>query len=742
MTAKQLMLPANRAFDSDGAPATGARAFLYQSGTSTPAPFYDDVGLTVSLGSFITANSAGRFTPMPYQEGTTPFRIVIEDKEGAVLDDIDPFYFGQNVYSVSGSITAATRTVLAGLTGSVGSIALLTESGREGYFVWSSANNAANVTADPGQGVYVPPATDVTGASGAWVRKYSGAANPTWFGAVGDGATDDTTAVQRALNLATILHIPGKTFVASTLSVPSNRIVTFDENAVILQKAGTVSTTRLFIIAGSNVRIGDITIQGQLNQAGDTTGEQNHAIFVYATAATGSLAAISIGNIKATNIRGDALCVGTDNNTRSVSQISWGDVIVNNIYRNGISLVGNVFGYRGGTVKPALGATYGCGLRDVDLETDTGTGTTTGGRIEAVYGRCVGVAAPTAADFCNGIEFGYLNLDPVNHNNSNPAYITPDPRGLVVRNCKYVHVEKAKINGLNGPGVQHLYNGGDITKQTISFGELEITDCCKTDAVYYGFVSGAPGVTRLLIGMFKTDVTATKAGIAFCDNAVIGAIEATNVLTSGGLIRACANVFVGSLNHSGAGVPFLNTDNLIAMGGTVAATATTLCSFTVNPLFINYAVTATQLFNTVTNGRAINSTLNGTFYQEWTNGTGHAISAGGNISTVGTVTGSNLSGTNTGDGAYAIQTKITGYTVTETVGDVVVKADLAAGFTIVLPTAVGNKARFTFKKIQAAGAIVIDGNAAETIDGGLTATLNAQNESITIVSDNANWMII
>jgi hypothetical protein len=91
---------------------------------------------------------------------------------------------------------------------------------------------------------------------------------------------------------------------------------------------------------------------------------------------------------------------------------------------------------------------------------------------------------------------------------------------------------------------------------------------------------------------------------------------------------------------------------------------------------------------------------------------------------------------------YTVQNKIAGYTATETKGDIIVKADLAAGFTIVLPTAVGNKARFTFKKIQAAGAIVIDGAGAETIDGALTATLNAQNESITIVSDNSNWMII
>jgi hypothetical protein len=118
------------------------------------------------------------------------------------------------------------------------------------------------------------------------------------------------------------------------------------------------------------------------------------------------------------------------------------------------------------------------------------------------------------------------------------------------------------------------------------------------------------------------------------------------------------------------------------------------------------------------------------------------ILSAASVAATGTVTGSNLSGTNTGDGAYVVQTKTTGYTATENAGDVIVLCNLAAGFTVVLPTAVGNKARFTFKKLAAAGQIIIDGAGSETIDGALTATLNAQYESITIVSDNANWMIV
>jgi hypothetical protein len=90
---------------------------------------------------------------------------------------------------------------------------------------------------------------------------------------------------------------------------------------------------------------------------------------------------------------------------------------------------------------------------------------------------------------------------------------------------------------------------------------------------------------------------------------------------------------------------------------------------------------------------------------------------------------------------YSVVTKTAGYTETITSGEILILADLAAGFTIVLPTAVGNTATITVKKVQAAGQITVDGAGAETIDGGLTAVLNNQNEAITLKSNNAGWDI-
>lgn len=101
-------------------------------------------------------------------------------------------------------VMAANRAAIASAT-SQQVPALLSETGREGLFTFDGSNLSAKVAADPGQGVYVAPASASTGASGAWVRKFSGSHNVKWFGAVGDDVTNDSAAFQAALNYLTAI---------------------------------------------------------------------------------------------------------------------------------------------------------------------------------------------------------------------------------------------------------------------------------------------------------------------------------------------------------------------------------------------------------------------------------------------------------------------------------------------------------------------------------------------------------
>jgi hypothetical protein len=92
---------------------------------------------------------------------------------------------------------AATLTALANIASPAdGDTAYLGEGERSGAFVFRAANLSSQVSGDPQKGVYVAPAADSTGASGAWVRDLSGKAlTPYHFGAV-DGTSNSATALQ------------------------------------------------------------------------------------------------------------------------------------------------------------------------------------------------------------------------------------------------------------------------------------------------------------------------------------------------------------------------------------------------------------------------------------------------------------------------------------------------------------------------------------------------------------------
>jgi hypothetical protein len=99
---------------------------------------------------------------------------------------------------VQAGSSASSRATLAALPHAQGA-ATLCEAGREGLFVWTGSDQSAAVATDPLQGIYVAPGIDATGASGAWVRKYSGPLSVKWFGVAGDGIADDSRAFINAI---------------------------------------------------------------------------------------------------------------------------------------------------------------------------------------------------------------------------------------------------------------------------------------------------------------------------------------------------------------------------------------------------------------------------------------------------------------------------------------------------------------------------------------------------------------
>lgn len=66
----------------------------------------------------------------------------------------------------------------------------------------------------------------------------------------------------------------------------------------------------------------------------------------------------------------------------------------------------------------------------------------------------------------------------------------------------------------------------------------------------------------------------------------------------------------------------------------------------------------------------------------------------------------------------------------------------AGGVTVTMPTAVGNKNRYTVKHNAASGSITIATTASQTIDGTTQLVIGSRYVSADLISDGTNWCVI
>lgn len=133
------------------------------------------------------------------------------------------------VSSATGQAVSSRMGLAAISSPAAGQIAFLTETGREGMFVFDSSNLTTAVGADPAQAIYVAPASATSGISGAWVRRYSGPKMGSWFGIIADGAagspTDNAIALQRFLDAKGWLRLPAGDYYTSARPIVRNFVI-------------------------------------------------------------------------------------------------------------------------------------------------------------------------------------------------------------------------------------------------------------------------------------------------------------------------------------------------------------------------------------------------------------------------------------------------------------------------------------------------------------------------------------
>lgn len=156
-----------------------------------------------------------------------------------------------NVGSSETAYTVATVENLVSVPSDY-TTAIVKDLDRGGTFIWSATGTANGGTV-------------FAGASGYWNRQYSGAVNVKWFGAVGDETTDDTVAIQSAVDyakygsgaLGNTIYAPSGTYrITSSIDfmrvAPSEKRVSMFGDGEGSTRFACTSTTKAFKIGASD----------------------------------------------------------------------------------------------------------------------------------------------------------------------------------------------------------------------------------------------------------------------------------------------------------------------------------------------------------------------------------------------------------------------------------------------------------------------------------------------------------
>jgi hypothetical protein len=666
-----------------------------------------------------------------------------------------------NLTGTASGLTAGNVTTNANLTGAITSVGNATSLGS-----FTSANLATALTDETGSGANVfatsptlvtpnlgtpssavltnatglPLTTGVTGnlpvtnlnsGTGATASTYwSG--NGTWqapnalvpfvypesYGAVGNGSTDDATAIQNAVNSGFPVYFGAKNYrVNSTITIPSNARIFGSGPSSIISTAGT--TVLIFTIGGSNIQIADIHFLG------------NSALATQrGISATGN-AGLTTGYI---NVRVDNC---------QFENLGYGMYTTNLVGSSGTSFQEGLYYASNNT---AINCTIGfyCAVRGeyntfsncvaykctTGARFDGGNNTWVGGQL---VNNGTGVYTGSGTNNGHGIVMGAK----INHN-SNAIICDATSLGFAfIGNMIYAGGTVNLINAASG--IRFQDNEFSATNIAVSSGcLLNIFDNNKfIDTPTISIVGQATlNNNHFDLGVIPTSVQNSVQGRYTINQGISTTGSPTGLqLNSGAHTTLTASTEASDVNFNLARTVQFST----------GALATQRAVQIGNPTygFVGAStITDASTFDII--GAPVAGT-NATITRAWGARVTGNVAMQGSVK-VGTSAATNAP-TSTLDLAGSIAMSSTTITTTATLGATdnrVFASDAGGSFTITLPALAGVIDReYLIKKTNSsANTITIDGNGAETIDGSATVTLTGQYSFYWIHALAGGWMII
>lgn len=228
-------------FDNLGNPLVSGTLYAYLAGTSTPTNMFSDNAGTVA-GTSVVLDSRGEPTTFKliWIDSTKNYKFVLKDSTGTTIWTID---------NIDGGVAAADVDIV--------------DAG--GYYTATTVEGALQEAAT---GLYYKQGS--TGSVATTVQtKLRETVSVKDFGAVGNGVTDDTAAIQAAIDAGKNLFFPAGTYiVSSTITATSYNNATVSGNATIKAKDASDFSYLIDFTGTTNVSIVGMTFDANKSARG------------------------------------------------------------------------------------------------------------------------------------------------------------------------------------------------------------------------------------------------------------------------------------------------------------------------------------------------------------------------------------------------------------------------------------------------------------------------------------------
>lgn len=153
------------------------------------------------------------------------------------------------------------------------------------------------------------------------------------FGAKGDGVTDDTVAIQTAINLSKKIIVDSNVYTTSGLQLINNTNIHFDNSTIKIIPNDKSAYSVIGIKNSNNINLtGNVHLVGDKDVHTGTTGEYGHCLSISASSN------INIESLHCEYGWGDGLYIGANDDNVSSTDINIISLVCNNNRRNGFSI--------------------------------------------------------------------------------------------------------------------------------------------------------------------------------------------------------------------------------------------------------------------------------------------------------------------------------------------------------------------------------------------------------------------